>query len=71
MGGLRHTGPIGLTFAVVVAAAPASAQPTHIVVRAIAKDAKFIGDSMGGVRITLSDAHSGRRLAQGSRKSVV
>ena len=51
--------------ALLMAASPAAAEPTHVVVRAIAKDAKFIGDAMGGVEITLTDAHTGKRLAQG------
>ncbi len=41
------------------------AEPTHITVRAQALDAKFIGDHMGGVKVTLTDARTGRRLAQG------
>ncbi len=43
----------------------AFAEPTEIVVRAISRDAKFIGDSMGGVRIILRDAQSGEILAEG------
>ncbi|HOY77229.1 MAG TPA: hypothetical protein PLN33_05445 [Hyphomonadaceae bacterium] len=43
----------------------AYAEPTEIVVRAISRDAKFIGDSMGGVRIVLRDAQSGHVLAEG------
>ncbi|WP_374569833.1 hypothetical protein [Phenylobacterium sp.] len=46
-------------------AGAAAAEPTPVVVRAIAKDAKFIGDSMGGVAITLSDAKTGKVLAEG------
>lgn len=41
------------------------ADPTDITVRVISKDAKFIGSSMGGVRITLSDARTGEILASG------
>lgn len=49
-----------------MAAAPAAmAEPTDITVRVISKDAKFIGSSMGGVRITLSDARTGEVLASG------
>jgi len=44
----------------------AMAEPTEIVVRAISRDAKFIGDSMGGVRIILRDAGSGEILAEGT-----
>lgn len=46
-------------------AAPALAEPTGIVVRVIAQDAKFVGSSMGGVRIALRDAKSGTVLAEG------
>lgn len=44
---------------------PALAEPTQVVVRAVSKDAKFIGDSMGGVDVTLTDAKSGKVLARG------
>lgn len=43
----------------------AGAVPTDITVRVIAKDAKFIGSDMGGVRVTLTDADTGELLAQG------
>lgn len=44
---------------------PAHAEPTQITVHAIAKDAKFIGTSIGGVRIVIRDADSGAILADG------
>ena len=44
----------------------AMAEQTEIVIRVIAKDAKFIGhDDTGGVQITLRDAETGELLAQG------
>jgi hypothetical protein len=43
----------------------AMAEPTEIVVRVMAKDAKFIGTETGGVQVTLRDAGTGRILAQG------
>jgi hypothetical protein len=46
-------------------ACAAQAQPTHVMIRAQALDAKFIGTHMGGVRITLRDARSGAILAKG------
>ena len=52
-------------FAATTTGASAFAEPTEVVVRAISRDAKFIGDSMGGVRITLRDAQSGKILAEG------
>ncbi len=51
--------------ALLALAGPAAAEPTHVVVRALAKDAKFIGDAMGGVEIILTDARTGKRLGQG------
>ena len=48
-----------------LAGAPAFAEPTPVTIRAISKDAKFIGDSMGGVRVVLTDAATGKELARG------
>jgi len=49
---------------------PARAEPvpTRLVVRVLSKDAKFIGTTMGGVRITVRDADSGELLAQGTTR---
>jgi len=44
---------------------PASAEPTRITVRVISKGAKFVGTSMGGVRIVIRDADTGALLASG------
>ena len=52
-------------FAATLTGVSAYAEPTDIVVRAISRDAKFIGDSMGGVHIILRDALSGEILAEG------
>ena len=46
----------------------AQAQPTVLVVRTRAKDAKFIGSTMGGARITVRDADTGELLAKGFTK---
>jgi hypothetical protein len=43
----------------------ARSEPTDITVRVIARDAKFIGSSMGGALITVRDAHTGDVLASG------
>ncbi len=43
----------------------AKAEQTEIVVRVLAKDAKFVGTETGGARITLRDADSGEILAEG------
>lgn len=45
--------------------AGAQAEPTDIVVRVLSRDAKFVGTSMGGMRVTLRDAHTGEVLATG------
>jgi hypothetical protein len=44
---------------------PVLAAPTEVTVRVIARDAKFIGQSMGSARVTLRNAKSGKILAQG------
>ena len=41
------------------------AEPTEVSIRVLSKDAKFIGSSMGGMRITLRDAMTGEILATG------
>ncbi|MBT5659166.1 MAG: hypothetical protein HOJ02_03315, partial [Rhodospirillaceae bacterium] len=46
-------------------AGTASAEPTRLTVRVMAKDAKFIGTSIGGARITIRDVDTGELLAQG------
>ncbi|KAB2943498.1 MAG: hypothetical protein K8F92_13975 [Hyphomicrobium sp.] len=48
-----------------VLATAALAVPADIVVRVLSKDAKFIGTSMGGMRVTLRDGHTGKVLATG------
>lgn len=52
--------------AVLLANQPAAAEPTEIMVRALAADAKFIGTSMGGMRVTIRDVRSGDTLASGT-----
>ena len=54
------------TLALAQLAGPALAEPTAITIRAISHDGKFIGDSMGGVRVRLTEAASGRELAAGT-----
>lgn len=46
-------------------AGPALAEPTTITVRGQSRDAKFIGTSMGGVAVKLTDAKTGKLLAEG------
>ncbi len=40
-------------------------QSTKVVVRVLAKDAKFIGSSMGGALVTIKNAETGELLAKG------
>lgn len=51
--------------AILLAASPAGAEPTEVVVRVISQDAKFVGDSMGGAEVVLRDAASGSVITQG------
>jgi hypothetical protein len=48
-----------------ITAAPAVAEPTEVAVRVLSRDAKFVGTSMGGVRITLRDRETDEVLARG------
>lgn len=58
--------PLALAVAVLFCAASAAqAEPTHVMVRAQSLDAKFIGTHMGGVRVILRDARTGKVLARG------
>ena len=56
-----------------VFAAQLSARPegkeTKIMIRAIARDAKVIGQHVGGARITIKDAATGEILAQGMQQA--
>lgn len=54
-----------LAILALAAAAPGLAEETPITVRVLSLDAKFIGDSMGGARVTLRDADTGELLAEG------
>lgn len=52
--------------AATLASPPAAAEETRIAVRVLSRDAKFIGSSMGGMRVTLADADTGEVLASGT-----
>ena len=52
-------------FSCLLAPMAGQAEPTEITVRVISKDAKFIGSSIGGMRVTLRDGHTGEVLATG------
>lgn len=55
----------GALLALALLVPPAAAEPTRVTVRVISKGAKFVGTSMGGVRIVIRDADSGALLASG------
>jgi hypothetical protein len=55
---------IGL-FVLVSAATSVLAVPTQIAVRVKAKDAKFVGTSMGGALVLIRNVHTGELLAKG------
>jgi hypothetical protein len=48
--------------------ARAEGVPTKVLVRAVSRDAKIIGDGVGGARITIRDPASGQVLAQGIQR---
>jgi hypothetical protein len=50
---------------VLFAGTAATAVPTEITVRVKAKDAKFIGTSLGGAAVTIKDLETGELLAKG------
>jgi len=61
---------LGLAVGIVLTGAVATevtaeALPTKVLVRAVAHDAKVIGDAVGGAEITIREAASGRVLAKG------
>lgn len=59
---------VNILLLTVLTALPATAvlaEATHLTVRVLSRDAKFIGSSMGGARVTVRDVHSGEILASG------
>jgi hypothetical protein len=54
-----------LTFCFALLSQPLTAEPTQIMIRAKANDAKFIGTSVGGARVIVEDAESGEMLDSG------
>ncbi len=62
----KHISRLWLAAGLAALASAAHAEPTDIIVRVLSKDAKFIGTSMGGMRVTLRDAHTGELLATGT-----
>lgn len=62
---MRSRSAFILMFFMLFAATSALAIPTHITVRVISKDAKFIGTGMQGVSVTIRDVETGGLLAEG------
>ncbi len=54
-----------LVFVVILFTTTVFAEPTHVMVRAKAIDAKFIGTSVGGVKVVVEDAETGEILDTG------
>src|SRR5699024_6137599 len=54
-----------LAFLVFSAVSLKAQESTKVVVRAVSKDAKFIGSSMGGVKVKIENAETGAILAEG------
>lgn len=46
-------------------AVPASAEPTPVTVRVLSQGGKYVGSSMGGAMVRITDAATGRLLAEG------
>jgi hypothetical protein len=61
----RHVLMTACAVAFALSSGTAFAEPTHIVVRVLSKDAKFVGTPTGGARITIRDADTGELLADG------
>jgi hypothetical protein len=59
----RATGWIVL---LLLTATSSPAEETELTVRVLAKGAKFVGTSMGGVRVTVRDVETGELLAEGT-----
>ena len=54
-----------LASVIIGGAQAAVATDTHVVVHVVARDAKLIGSHVGGARVSIRDAQSGRLLASG------
>lgn len=61
----QTTGLLCLLFLLLISPDMLSAQETSIMIRVKAKDAKFIGSSMGGSKVIVKEHISGRILAEG------
>ena len=62
---IRHTLSTLFVILAVVGGSTARAVETDITIRVISRDAKFVGSSVGGAHVTVSEAQTGVVLAQG------
>jgi hypothetical protein len=60
---------VGLLFFVSQGFAQTGGKETKVMIRAIARDAKVIGEHVGGARITIRDVSTGKILAEGMQKA--
>lgn len=68
--GRRRAGGLALGVLVALGALgpAAAAEETRVTVRVLSRGAKFVGTSMGGARVALRDAETGRVLAEGETR---
>lgn len=62
---MRSSVAVAVLLSACLAGLAAGAEPTRVEVRVLSRGAKFVGTSMGGVRVTLRDADTGELLAEG------
>ncbi|MGH9679284.1 MAG: hypothetical protein ACRD4Y_04990, partial [Candidatus Acidiferrales bacterium] len=60
---------LGSLLIVSQAFAQTEGKETKVMIRAVARDAKVIGEHVGGARITVKDAGTGKILAEGMQKA--
>ncbi|HVS03258.1 MAG TPA: hypothetical protein VMT16_10855 [Thermoanaerobaculia bacterium] len=60
----RRSLPLAL-LAFLLLAGSGFGEETRVTVRTLSRDAKFIGTSMGGARVTITESETGRLLAEG------
>lgn len=57
-----------ISLAILALTGVAAAEETRLTVRALSQDAKFIGTSMAGARVTVTAVETGRLLAEGTTR---
>lgn len=61
---MRHAAVL-TSLCLLLAAAPSLAEETRVTVHVLSRDAKMIGSSMGGARVTIREVDTGELLAEG------